>query len=128
MTAPTSGRAKSTTQGKIILAVIVALLVTGLVFAVRYVRSHGSEVENARIGTCLARSSDTDVAVVDCADKDAEFTVIGREENASRVSASIFPCKAADNVDSTVFVDHRGTFSGESRTGVVLCLSKKTRK
>jgi hypothetical protein len=125
MTQPQSATApKAGWRQKLILTILSILFVAGMVAIVVWVRRSGVDVEKAKIGTCLEKSSDTDVSVIDCGDPDADFKVIGREENANRASATIFPCKSLDGVDSTVFVNHRSRFGGESEKGVVLCLAK----
>jgi len=115
---------KASWKQKLVVTLILGGLAAGLAYGVYQVRRSGVEVEKAAVGTCLEKSSDTDVAVVDCDDPAAEFTVVGRQENKSSVAASVYPCPGVDNVDSTVFVSRRSRVGGESDKGVVLCLSK----
>jgi hypothetical protein len=87
--------------------------------------SGGGEITNAMVGECLAgepaeddreRIQDADLAIVDCTDTAASFTVVGRIEGQTEEQADNEACQPYDRAERTYW-DGR---SGEE--GTVLCL------
>jgi hypothetical protein len=126
MSQPQARPAKpESTRSKVIAYVFLALVVVGG-FAGLWALNHSdAEVAGAKPGQCMHKSSSTEVEVVDCTDKQADFTVVGRKENVTEISAEIGACSSFDDVDSSVFVTKRNRWGITDDKGVVLCLAKK---
>ena len=112
-------------RSKIITYVLLILVVIGGFAGIWALNHSDAEVANAKPGQCMHKSSSTEVEVVDCADKQADFTVVGRKENVTEISAEIGACNSFDDVDSSVFVTRRNRWGITDDKGVVLCLAKK---
>jgi hypothetical protein len=82
----------------------------------------GDSVAEAAVGECVAGDPDGDDAdqaefrLVDCADADAGYTVVGRVEEQSREQADDDACQPYDRAELTYYAGR----SDES--GTVLCL------
>jgi hypothetical protein len=120
-----AGRPKESTRSKVITYVVLGLVVVGGFAGIWLLNRPDAAVANAKPGQCMHKSSSTEVEVVDCADKEADFKVVGRKENVTEIRAEIGACNSFDDVDSSVFVTRRNRWGVESDKGVVICLAKK---
>jgi hypothetical protein len=99
-----------------ILVPIVALVVVGLV-------TSGGDPAEAKVGDCVDQTGSDKVKVVACDDAKAEFEVIARVEDQTRLDASVNAClRYADQGPVTSFWEGK-----QGGTGYVLCMIKVNR-
>jgi hypothetical protein len=77
------------------------------------------EPHRAKVGDCVAQDGQDSVHLVDCAGSDAEYTVVGRLEDTSQISAGIGACGDFETATSSYWEGEQGG------KGTVLCLARK---
>jgi hypothetical protein len=95
--------------------VIIAVVIGGLVALGIYLNRDAAS--SAKVGDCVTQEGNNELKVVKCDDASADFKVVGRVENKTRVEASLNACDAFPDAQQAYWEGKQG------EKGLVLCLA-----
>ncbi|WP_131732409.1 LppU/SCO3897 family protein [Actinomadura formosensis] len=109
---------KRSMRGTVIVLVVLVLIV-GFIGVAGYL-ARKSDPDNAAVGDCVARQSDSSVKVVKCTDPASAYKVVGKVPDKTQVQFSISSRSICDPFPTAKSAFWKGEQGGK---GYVLCLA-----